>query len=174
MIRHPGFRLAISRASEPVPDPTSRMCQPSSTRANSNRAEARTRLHRPINNSYPAAFTNIRAISYHKRSGKRNEFLEDGRQFGCYAFLCPSADESAHHQLSFKDIWRGSSLQLFEAYNYLGAGVPLFDIRDRVSGVTQSITLIDQRGYFSGLHEFAQCPQIIFFQLRDKERELLA
>ena len=79
------------------------------------------------------------------------------RQFGCYTFFCRFGEKSAHHQLSFKDIWRGSSLQLFEADNYLGAGMPLFDISDGFSGVTQSITLIDHRGYFSGFHEFAQC-----------------
>ena len=67
-----------------------------------------------------------------------------------------------------------SSLRLFEAYNYLCAGMPLFDISDGVSSSIQLITLIDHRGYFSGFHEFAQCCQVIFFRLRNKERELLA
>ena len=39
-------------------------------------------------------------------------------------------------------------MQLFEVYNDLGAGMPLFDISDGVSGATQLITLIDHRGYF--------------------------
>lgn len=69
---------------------------------------------------------------------------------------------------------RGNSLLLFEAHNYLCAGMPLFDISDGVSRAAQLITLIDHRSYSSGFHEFAKCCQIILFQIRDKERELLA
>ena len=46
-------------------------------------------------------------------------------------------------------------IYLFECDNYLRAGVPLLDVRDRISDVTQLIALRDHRRDSSGFHQLA-------------------
>ena len=109
-------------------------------------------------------------VSFHYCNSERPKMNHD-RSF--------AIDIRADSKARYHEIERGIRIRkrrriLFEAYNNLCSGMPLFDISDGVSGVIQLITRIDYRGYFSGFHEFAQCCQVIFFRLRNKERELLA
>ena len=56
----------------------------------------------------------------------------------------------------------------------LSAGVMLGQVADGFGDLVQAVTLVDDWGYFSGGHEFAQEGQVLFIQFRDKNDELLA
>ena len=49
----------------------------------------------------------------------------------------------------------GKALHLFDAHDYLCAGMPLLDVGDCIGGATQLITPIDHRRDSSGFHQLA-------------------
>ncbi len=54
------------------------------------------------------------------------------------------------------------------------AGVMFGEIADGFGDLVQAVALVDDWGYFSGCHEFAQEGQVLFIQFANKKDELLA
>jgi hypothetical protein len=58
--------------------------------------------------------------------------------------------------------------------DYFSAGVLFGEIADRFGDLFQGVTPVDDWGYFSACHQFAQEGQVLFIQFRNKKDELLA
>ena len=58
--------------------------------------------------------------------------------------------------------------------DHFPSSMPLFEISESFSDLTQRIRPVDDRRHLSGLHQIAQNIQIVFGQFRNVEDELLA
>src|SRR5712692_11823434 len=63
---------------------------------------------------------------------------------------------------------------VFKSYYYFSSSVPLFQIADRLSDLTQRVTPVDNRCYCSRRHQIAHDGQVLFIHSRHKRDELLA
>jgi hypothetical protein len=80
--------------------------------------------------------------------------------------------------LSKKERWATPALLGFvvtiQGYYYFSSSVSFFQIPESLRDLTQAVTPVDNRCYFSGRHEIAHDGQILFVQFRNKCDELLA
>ena len=63
---------------------------------------------------------------------------------------------------------------LIQGYYYFSPSVPFFQIPDSLRDLTQSVALVDDRRYLSGLHELAHDGQVFFVRFRSNHAQLLA
>ncbi len=67
----------------------------------------------------------------------------------------------------------GTCFSLFNAYHYFSSSVSFFQVPDRLRDLIQRVTPVNDRRYFSRLHELAQDGQVLFAHLRQHHSHFL-
>src|SRR5208283_2040353 len=72
------------------------------------------------------------------------------------------------------DLFAAAGPCLFQSYYYFSSGVSFFQIPDSLRHFTQSVALVDDRYYLTGLHEIVHDGQVPFVRSREQRDQILA
>lgn len=67
-----------------------------------------------------------------------------------------------------------SLVVMLQGYDYFSSSVPLFQIPDGRRDLTQRVTPVDNRSYFSGFKQLLHDSQVLFARVGKKREQLLA